>query len=237
MNKTGAYKLTVTIPVLNEEENILSLVERLDFFAASCNDFPVCFLFVDDGSSDSSLTLIKEVCDKKNNFFYLKFDFNKIFLYNIYTINKNERYIPMFDKNYFLNQLRNGVSMDDMGQALADAMNAAQEAYTAELEVAKKAQADAEMAQAKRDMALDLIDIIQDYGHLVAPEAANILDDIDDTDIDAMVTTLDEMFHMMTAMAQLKANLEKIQPNKIPVPVKRAKSDDEVLSNFIKSLM
>ena len=76
MNKTGAYKLTVTIPVLNEEENIPSLVERLDFFAASCIDFPVCFLFVDDGSSDSSLALIKEVCDKKNNFFYLKFEQN-----------------------------------------------------------------------------------------------------------------------------------------------------------------
>ena len=145
----------------------------------------------------------------------------------------------MFDKNYFLNQLRNGVSMDDMGQALADAMNEAQDAYAAELEVAKKAQADAEMAQAKRDMALSLVEIIQDYGHLVAPDAAEILDDVDDDDLDAMVSTLDEMFHMMTAMAQLKANLEKTYtqiPECKPV-AKRAKSDDEVLSNFIKSLM
>ena len=145
----------------------------------------------------------------------------------------------MFDKNYFLNQLRNGVSMDSMGQALADAMNEAQEAYTAELEVAKKAQADAEMAQAKRDMALDLVDIIRDYGHLVAPDAADILDDIDDDDVDAMIATLDQMFQMMSSMAQLKANLEKTYtqiPECKPV-AKRAKSDDEVLAKFIKSLM
>lgn len=145
----------------------------------------------------------------------------------------------VYDKNYFLDQLRNGTSMDDIGQALTDAMNEAQEAYIAEQAVKVKEAEAAAIAQTKRDMALDLIDIIRDYGDLVAPEAAEILDDIDDTDIDAMVTTLDEMFHMMTAMAQLKANLENIQTKstKIPVPAKRAKSDDEVLANFIKSLM
>ena len=145
----------------------------------------------------------------------------------------------MFDKNYFLNQLRNGVSMDSMGQALADAMNEAQDAYAAELAVKEKEAEAAAMAQTKRDMALDLIDIIRDYGRMVAPEAADILDEVDDEDIDAMVATLDEMFHMMTAMAQLKVQLEKAQPKstKIPVPIKHAKSDDEVLDNFIASLM
>ena len=152
----------------------------------------------------------------------------------------------MFDKNYFLNQLRNGVSMDSMGQALADAMNEAQEAYTAELAVKEKEAEVAAMAQAKRDMALDLIDIIQDYGHLVAPEAADILDDVNDDDVDAMIVTLDQMFQMMSSMAQLKANLESL--DKLPVPkaqakshitpvAKPSKSDDEVLAKFIASLM
>ena len=152
----------------------------------------------------------------------------------------------MFDKNYFLNQLRNGVSMDSMGQALADAMNEAQEAYTAELAVKEKEAEAAAMAQAKRDMALDLIDIIRDYGHLVAPEAADILDDVNDDDVDAMIVTLDQMFQMMSSMAQLKANLESL--DKLPVPkaqakshitpvVKPSKSDDEVLAKFIASLM
>ena len=145
----------------------------------------------------------------------------------------------MITTNDILARLRNGESMDTIGQAIADVLNEAQEAYAAELAVKEQEAEAAAMAQTKREMALDLIDIIRDYGRMVAPEAADVLDDIDDDDIDAMVTTLDEMFHMMTAMAQLKTQLEKIQPKseKIPVPVKRAKSDDEVLSNFIKSLM
>ena len=147
----------------------------------------------------------------------------------------------VYDKNYFLDQLRNGASMDSMGQALADAMNEAQNAYAAELATKEKEAEAAAIAQTKKDMALDLIDIIRNYGHLVAPEAANILDDVDDDDIDAMIITLDEMFNMMTAMVQLKTKLEtldKVPTKNYTTPVaKRAKSDDEVLSNFIKSLM
>ena len=145
----------------------------------------------------------------------------------------------MFDKNYFLNQLRNGVSMDSMGQALADAMNEAQTAYAAEMAAKKKEVEAAAIAQAKREMAEDLIDIIRDYGHMVAPDAADILDQVDDDDVEAMIVTLDQMFQMMSSMVQLKANLENIQTKsaKLPSPVKHAKSDDEVLANFIKSLM
>lgn len=148
----------------------------------------------------------------------------------------------MFDKNYFLNQLRNGVSMDSMGQALADAMNAAQDEYATELAAKEKEAEAAAIAQTKKDMALDLIDIIRDYGRMVAPEAEEILDDIDDDDIDAMVTTLDQMFQMLSSMVQLKANLKKgctQIPECKPVikAVKPSKSDDEVLAKFIASLM
>ena len=144
----------------------------------------------------------------------------------------------MITTNDILARLRNGESMDTIGQSIADVLNEAQEAYAAELAVKEQEAEAAAMAQTKREMALDLIDIIRDYGRMVAPEAADILDNIDDTDIDAMVATLDEMFHMMTAMAQLKATLEKAQPKSHITPVtKRAKSDDEVLANFIKSLM
>ena len=73
MNKTGAYKLTVTIPVLNEEDNIPSLIKRLDSLASTCNNFPVCFLFIVDGSKDGSLKIIKDICNKRENYFFLKF--------------------------------------------------------------------------------------------------------------------------------------------------------------------
>ena len=147
----------------------------------------------------------------------------------------------VYDKNYFLDQLRNGTSMDDMGQALANAMNEAQTAYAAELAAKEKEAEAAAIAQTKRDMALDLIDIIRDYGRMVAPETADILDNVDDDDVDAMIQTLDQMFQMMSAMAQLKTNLESLPKaqtkSSITPVVKRAKSDDEVLSNFIASLM
>ena len=144
----------------------------------------------------------------------------------------------MITTNDILARLRNGESMDTIGQSIADVLNEAQEAYIAEQAVKVKEAEEAAMAQAKRDMALDLIDIIRDYGDLVAPEAADFLDDIDDDDIDAMITTLDQMFQMMSAMAQLKANLEKVQPkSKITPTAKLVNSDDEVLANFIKTLM
>ena len=146
-----------------------------------------------------------------------------------------------YDKNYFLDQLRNGASMDSMGQALADAMNEAQTAYAAELAAKEKEAEAAAIAQTKREMALDLIDIIRNYGHMVAPDAADVLDEIEDEDVEAMIVTLDQMFQMMSSMAQLKATLEKAsaKSDKLPVPVyvKHDKSDDEVLANFIKSLM
>ncbi len=151
----------------------------------------------------------------------------------------------MITTNDVLTRLRNGESMDTIGQSIADVLNAAQEAYIAEQEVAKKAQADAELAQAKREMAEDLIDIIRAYGHMVAPDAADILDQVDDDDVEAMIEALDQMFQMMTAMVQLKANLESL--DRLPVPKAQTKSkitpaaklvnsDDEVLAKFIASL-
>ena len=134
-----------------------------------------------------------------------------------------------YDKNYFLDQLRNGTSIDTIGQALADAMNEANESFHAEQEAAKAEQAAQDLAQHKRNLACELIDIIRDYGDLVAPDAADMLDELDDDDIDMMVNTLDEMFKMMTAVSELKVALKPA--------TKKTHSDDEVLANFIKSLM
>lgn len=145
----------------------------------------------------------------------------------------------MYDKNYFLDQLRNGAKIEDIGQALADAMNEAQEAHIAEQAAARKAAEEAQNKAAieatKREMAQDMIDIIRDYGLMCHPDLAPIMDNIEDSDIDMMVATLDEMFHMMAAMAQLKTVLEPVAKKSAIQPVK-AKSDDEILANFIASL-
>ena len=141
----------------------------------------------------------------------------------------------VYDKNYFLDQLRNGASIDALGQSIADAMNEAVEAHNAEVAAAKAAEAaaaakTAEVERYKRELAMDMVDLIKEYGYLVAPQAGDILDSVTDEDIDMMVHTLDEMFNMMRAMVQLKVTLE--QP-----AIKGPKSDDEVLNNFIASLM
>ena len=144
-----------------------------------------------------------------------------------------------YDKNYFLDQLRNGAKIEDIGQALADAMNEAQEAHMAEQAAARKAAEEAQNKAAieatKREMAQDMIDIIRDYGLMCHSDLAPVMDNIEDSDIDMMVATLDEMFHMMAAMAQLKTVLEPVAKKSAIQPVK-AKSDDEILANFIASL-
>ena len=140
----------------------------------------------------------------------------------------------VYDKNYFLDQLRNGARIEDIGQALADAMNEAQEAHIAEqvaaAKAAEEAQNKAAIEAAKREMAMDMIDIIRNYGLMVAPETADAMNEIDDEDIDMMVTTLDEMFHMLAALVNLKHTVAK-------APVGNSKpSDDTILANFIASL-
>ena len=145
----------------------------------------------------------------------------------------------MFDKNYFLDQLRNGTSMDDMGQALADAMNEAQATYDAELEAAKQAQAANDLAIKKRELAEDFIHLVQDYGDLVCPGSRDILSEYTNEDLDEMINAIDQMFNLLQFAIQMRAALEEKPQTKshITPATKAPKSDDEVLANFLKSLV
>ncbi len=53
-------KVTVIIPFLNEEENIPSLTEALNSFFKTEKDFKAEVIFVDDGSTDNSVKLLKQ---------------------------------------------------------------------------------------------------------------------------------------------------------------------------------
>ncbi len=70
MNHTSEYKLTIIVPVFNEEDNVKNLARRLAEFLpkAKC---PACVLFVNDGSGDNSLTLIKKECNDHPAFYYI----------------------------------------------------------------------------------------------------------------------------------------------------------------------
>lgn len=70
MNKSANYRLTILVPVYNEEGNILRLEKELQEFLL-ISAVPFCVLFVNDGSKDNSGKLIEEVCCRHDNFFYL----------------------------------------------------------------------------------------------------------------------------------------------------------------------
>ena len=70
-NKTANYKLTIIVPVFNEEENIYRLEEYLSQFVSQSLNFPVCVLFVNDGSTDNSGDRIFDVCNRQEHFYYI----------------------------------------------------------------------------------------------------------------------------------------------------------------------
>ena len=75
MNHTSNYEFTIIIPVFNEEDNMVALEEKLGQFLphALCHS---CVLFVDDGSRDTSLQRIKDICSRHPDFFYISFQNN-----------------------------------------------------------------------------------------------------------------------------------------------------------------
>ncbi|MBO4279049.1 MAG: glycosyltransferase family 2 protein [Spirochaetales bacterium] len=75
MNKTSDYRFTIIVPVYNEEDNISALENRLAAFLPECIEH-ACVLFVDDGSTDSSLARIREACARNDDFLYISFKKN-----------------------------------------------------------------------------------------------------------------------------------------------------------------
>ena len=73
MNKTSKYELTIIVPVYNEEDNITALEERLSVFLPDAKRTS-CVLFVDDGSGDSSLQRIMDICRRHTAFFFLSLE-------------------------------------------------------------------------------------------------------------------------------------------------------------------
>lgn len=70
MNKTSNYDLTIVVPVYNEEDNMDRLERELSAYLPIC---PVraCVLFVNDGSTDSSLARIIDICSRHDDFMYI----------------------------------------------------------------------------------------------------------------------------------------------------------------------
>lgn len=69
-------ELCIIVPVFNEEANLQRLHEKLSDYIKTAS-VAVQVLFVDDGSKDQSLKLIKELCNHSEFFEYISFDKNR----------------------------------------------------------------------------------------------------------------------------------------------------------------
>ncbi len=66
-------KISIIIPAYNEEEALPALMERITKFADDTKDYDFEFLFVNDGSKDKTIELIKEYREKDKRVCYVDF--------------------------------------------------------------------------------------------------------------------------------------------------------------------
>ncbi|MCD7937383.1 MAG: glycosyltransferase [Tannerellaceae bacterium] len=76
MNQTSLYDLCILVPIYNEQENMYRLEKELTGYLQE-SSVNACILFVNDGSTDSSLSLIREICGRNASFFYLSLACNR----------------------------------------------------------------------------------------------------------------------------------------------------------------
>ena len=149
-----------------------------------------------------------------------------------------------YDKNYFLDQLRNGQDISAMGQQIADAMNAAIADFSAEQEAARKAEAErvakVELAAKKKAIGEEIVDLFREYAALTGN---NVMDEMEITDenMDTFVEDLDQTFALMGAMKELKVAIDSMHVDKVNPKTSTAtlhvKSDDEVLADFLATIL
>ena len=76
MNRTSDYQFTIIVPFYNEEENAPAMESKLAAFLPVCAKSPACVLFVNDGSTDNGGALVKEICSRHEDFFYISLEHN-----------------------------------------------------------------------------------------------------------------------------------------------------------------
>ena len=131
----------------------------------------------------------------------------------------------MITKDYILNKLNAGQSIDTIGQELADVMNAALSEYEAEKEAKAAAAAEAEKIEAKKDLIREMVEIIQEYAILEGMDPKEIA--ARDDEVEQMVDAFTGMF---AAIRDLKALANMAPKTKTS---NKIVSDDQILADFV----
>lgn len=71
-----SYKFTIIVPVYNEEDNLERVESELSKYL-SIASVPTAILFVNDGSSDASQTMIEDICHRNKAFKFISFKENR----------------------------------------------------------------------------------------------------------------------------------------------------------------
>ena len=141
----------------------------------------------------------------------------------------------MFNMNDIYVRLANGENIDDIGNEIAAMMNEAVAKHEAEQEAARVAAAEADKAQAKRELIEELVEIVQELAILEGMDPDEL--QVTEEDMDQMVAAFNEMFG---AMCELKKVFAELDTDKVRAPkahkavIKVKPSDDQILADFIK---
>lgn len=138
----------------------------------------------------------------------------------------------MFDKNYFLTRLANGEDMDAIGNELAAVMTEALNEHIANQEAQKAAQAEAELA--KRDLVVELLDIVRELAMLEGLDGELL--EVTDADVNAVTDALCGLFQTLKGIESLLVPAAPATPVRVTPKAKAHMSDDEALANFLASL-
>jgi multidrug resistance efflux pump len=134
----------------------------------------------------------------------------------------------MFDKNYFLTRMRNGESIDEIGQSIADMMNDAVDAYEAE-------QAAQENAETRRELVRCMVNDINELAKLDGCEDLAV--SLTDEEADDLVTSFTDMFKLLAAIKETADTLTKTTSNtQKQIKPAKATNDDAILANFLRDL-
>ena len=72
----GKKQLSIVVPMYNEQETIELLYKELNRVAADMPDYTFEYLFVNDGSKDHTLDIIRRLAEKDDRVHYLSFSRN-----------------------------------------------------------------------------------------------------------------------------------------------------------------